>query len=467
MNLEPKVHLFFGFSAIFLIHCKDREYLFTVFAYYLYCLLALGTMENKKLGKVVGGKRGADEMEIHVDQMQDRVKLNESEDQFAYVERYEMKELLSGIMSIQQTLANFMIRLDHQGNTLDSLKKDIHGQNGIENRLQLVQEQANDVTYDVTELTENQRKMQREVDRMRDYIIRLEQKIHSQNEKINELSSKSMESNIIISGVQDSRDENLALVLNSVFKKELELTETQMNEIRISKFYRMGQFSEKQKSPRPILVQFSDSTHKDAIMRAVYKLKEKKSPIRISQQLPEAKREHRIRLYEVQSAYAKKNITSVIKRDRLIFSNGTAYRDKTGGRPQAAEILVPDEDTKDFACGDIVEDNGNRFEARAVEINTHRDVKKSVTNLLRLPNVSSATHNVYAYRFVNQDGVVQEGSEDDDEYGAGRALLRMLRDNNTTNAMVLVSRWYASKIGSKRFVHYGNTGLSAVNRLGK
>ena len=108
-------------------------------------------MENKKLGKVVGGKRGADEMEIHVDQMQDRVKLNESEDQFAYVERYEMKELLSGIMSIQQTLANFMIRLDHQGNTLDSLKKDIHGQNGIENRLQLVQEQANDVTYDVTE----------------------------------------------------------------------------------------------------------------------------------------------------------------------------------------------------------------------------------------------------------------------------------------------------------------------------
>ena len=171
-------------------------------------------MENKKLGKVVGGKCGADEMETHVDQMQDKDKLNESEDQIAYVDRYQSKGLLSGIMSIQQTLANFMILLDHQGNMLDSLKKGIHGQNGIENRLQLVQEQANDVTYDVTELTENQRKMQREVDRMRDYIIRLEQKIHSQNEKINELSSKSMESNIIISGVQDSRDENLALVLN-------------------------------------------------------------------------------------------------------------------------------------------------------------------------------------------------------------------------------------------------------------
>ena len=100
-----------------------------------------------------GGWRGAEKMDTPVDQMQDKEKLNESEDQFVYVERYEMKELLSGIMSIQQTLANFMIRLDHQGNTLDSLKKDIHGQNGIENRLQLVQEQANDVTYDVRETT--------------------------------------------------------------------------------------------------------------------------------------------------------------------------------------------------------------------------------------------------------------------------------------------------------------------------
>ena len=78
-----------------------------------------------------------------------------------------MKELLSGIMRIQQTLANFLIRLDHQGNTIDSLEKAIHGQNGIANRLQLVQERANDVTYDVTELTENQHKMQSEVDEMR------------------------------------------------------------------------------------------------------------------------------------------------------------------------------------------------------------------------------------------------------------------------------------------------------------
>lgn len=75
-----------------------------------------------------------------------------------------------------------MIRLDHQGNELDSLKRDVHGQHGIENRLQ---EQANDVTYDVTELSDNQRKMHREMERMRDYIIRLEQKIHKAKRSVN------------------------------------------------------------------------------------------------------------------------------------------------------------------------------------------------------------------------------------------------------------------------------------------
>ena len=92
-----------------------------------------------------------------------------------------------------------------------------------------------------------------------------------------------------------------------------------MNDIRISKYYQMGQFQDKQKSPRTIFVQVSDAIHNEAIMKAVYKLKEKKSPVRISQQLPEAKREHKIRLYEIQSQYAKKNITTVVKRDRLFF----------------------------------------------------------------------------------------------------------------------------------------------------
>lgn len=54
--------------------------------------------------------------------------------------------------------------------------------------------------YDVTELSGNQRKIHREMERMRDYIIRLEQKINSQNEKISELLMKSMDCNIIVSG---------------------------------------------------------------------------------------------------------------------------------------------------------------------------------------------------------------------------------------------------------------------------
>ena len=51
-------------------------------------------------------KRSADELDTHVYQMLDKQKLNELKP-----EKYEMNELLSSIL----------IRLDHQGNMLDTL----------------------------------------------------------------------------------------------------------------------------------------------------------------------------------------------------------------------------------------------------------------------------------------------------------------------------------------------------------
>ena len=44
--------------------------------------------------------------------------------------------------------------------------------------------QANDVTYNVTDLTKKQRKLQREVNRMRDNIVRLEQNTLTKQETV-------------------------------------------------------------------------------------------------------------------------------------------------------------------------------------------------------------------------------------------------------------------------------------------
>lgn len=74
--------------------------------------------------------------------------------------------------------------------------------------------------------------------------------------------------------------------------------------------------------------------------------------------------------------------------------------------------------------------------------------------------LSNASHNVIAYRFVSNDEI--QHSDDDGEYGAGRAILRIMFDNGTQNPLVVVSRWIASKIGAKRFTHIKDTRSSAL-----
>lgn len=89
-----------------------------------------------------------------------------------------------------------------------------------------------------------------------------------------------------------------------------------------------------------------------------------------------------------------------------------------------------------------------------VNIRHHEDFKKYsrskyifvdsisfFSRILALGHLNTAA-NVYAYRFMNQDGVIQEGSEDENEHGTGRTLLRTHRENKTQNALVLASRWY-------------------------
>lgn len=47
-----------------------------------------------------------------------------------------MREILHGISNIQHILANFMIRLDTQGNHMEELTKEIGGRHGIQGRLE-------------------------------------------------------------------------------------------------------------------------------------------------------------------------------------------------------------------------------------------------------------------------------------------------------------------------------------------
>lgn len=72
------------------------------------------------------------------------------------------------------------------------------------------------------------KKTERELSRMKDYVVRLEYCVKTQNDQITELKARSMEDNIIVSGVEEmrsemSKPENLAKIISNVFSSEMNI----------------------------------------------------------------------------------------------------------------------------------------------------------------------------------------------------------------------------------------------------
>ncbi|XP_055999688.1 uncharacterized protein LOC130047930 [Ostrea edulis] len=384
---------------------------------------------------------------------------------------FRVRDIMQCINSIQNTLANFTMRLDEQGRDLDDLTKEVRKKNGIDERLENVQEQANDTLYTISELQDRQKNMEREMKRLRDYVIRLEFQVKTQNNQIIELKAKSMENNIIVSGVPERNQgkqttENLPETIRNVFISEMEIERSIADNLGVLKVFRLGEYHPRRKFPRPNCVQFTDKSQKEVVMNSVKVLKSKRSAIRVAQQLPEEMREKRKQLFEIQKKYSERQIETKVKGDKLVFTqSNSVYRDKVGSRPTADEVITPDEVNVSITSGKSIEDNGNRFLAHSTPVDSFKPVRKSLLEVMRLDSIPSASHNIYAYRFTGNDGISHEGSDDDGEHGAGRALLIALKDNEIENSLVVVSRWFGGKIGPRTFTHVKTAGLSAVKTL--
>lgn len=68
------------------------------------------------------------------------------------LKKYELKDVMQGISNIQSTLANLMLNFESHRNELANIKQNIYGKHGVEERLQLVQSQADDTVGHFTDL---------------------------------------------------------------------------------------------------------------------------------------------------------------------------------------------------------------------------------------------------------------------------------------------------------------------------
>ncbi|KAK7742370.1 hypothetical protein SLS53_004515 [Cytospora paraplurivora] len=84
------------------------------------------------------------------------------------------------------------------------------------------------------------------------------------------------------------------------------------------------------------------------------------------------------------------------------------------------------------------------------------------------PELRTASHNVWAYRIRAHESSIssqaREASYDDGETGAGDLLLRILRETNTVDTLVVMTRWYGGiMLGPDRWRLMRNVVTSALS----
>lgn len=155
--------------------------------------------------------------------------------------------------------------------------------------------------------------------------------------------------------------------------------------------------------------------------------------------------------------YQAKQIDTKLKGDKVVFTCvGRIYREKIGA---LQKIILGETFSIPVCSSNQVENYEIRFSSHATTVDFYRTVRESNIDMLRLPNVVSASHNVFAYRFTSGDGNKHEGSGDD----MGRVAHSFWR-KQFTQCSCSCFPWYGSKIGPRRFAHIKEAGIKALEK---
>lgn len=127
------------------------------------------------------------------------------------------------VTQMQETLNIFLKKVENTSEELKQLHTDIHGDQGIDARLEQVCTETDDQTAMIAELREQKKILTTEVDLLKAYVIKLEQKVGVNDSRIEDLTARSMRDNVIITGVQESEGEKLSEIVNEIAKSHLKL----------------------------------------------------------------------------------------------------------------------------------------------------------------------------------------------------------------------------------------------------
>ena len=119
--------------------------------------------------------------------------------------------------------------------------------------------------------------------------------------------------------------------------------------------------------------------------------------------------------------------------------------------------------------GEPIRDRKSKFVAYVADCSSVARVHEVLTVLRSRPKIAAAAHPaIYAYTFVDPNGLVHSDCDDDGEDGASRKMMFLLEHLGAKNCVVVVTRWFGGiLLGPDRFKHIAAVTRDALIRSGR
>ena len=365
-------------------------------------------------------------------------------------------------------------KFDSQKQSHDKLSMDIFGEQGIEPRVTQTEAQCDDNTSEISDLKGKYESLKKEQTILLGIVSKQNKQIEVLSNKLDDLVTRSMKENIIISGLDetesgDEGDDSLEEKVRKFFDEKMSIAP------RFDITHRIGEKRE-DKGPRPVVVRCSGLKEKSKIFQNVNKLKDQKNsrgkPYFVSDQYPdginERRRKYNSMMNENKSLPTTEQLSMRIRRNQL-FINNEVYRPSVVP-PSVDDLFDVPQSEQDkmeklpLTFGDIQSEKGSTFYGAAVRIHSIADVRRAYKKVVL--GDPSATHVMAAFKYKSPQGKILVDYIDDGEHGGSRCLMNSITLGGHMGVACFVVRHYGgTHLGPRRFNHITAAAKSALFKL--
>jgi len=355
---------------------------------------------------------------------------------------------------------------------IKALKAEVTGNLGLRHRMEELDAQLSDLTNDFVDLRAENFCLKNDLTLLKSILVKKDKEISALKDKVADITSRDMRSNILLHGYPEKRNENCEAVLRQVISTHTKLTEKQVARIGFDRVHRMGQPADG--LCRVIVAKVTFYKDKEAILSA-WRANSKSADggdlkLKLTNHLPPEVLEKRAMSFkEVENMKAKCSDPSTldvkVNVDK-VYVNKQLVKPKVQ-KPTTEEILNVTTDEKHevshlkSGSSGLKMERGSCFKAVAYKVKSIGEVRMAYKLHCANPVFQAATHNILAY---NTEG--ESGWCDDGEYGAGRILTSWMNRTKVKDTCFIITRNYGgTHLGTKRFELMRECAVGAQERL--